>query len=333
MGQLFSRKQPEQTPEDINQLRAARTDYQDTLTAVQTNVQTDIQTNELTPESGQLILKEVQKAFTWLEKNPNATIIEVYANQDATSSEIKRLLAVDKPKKEFKNQLLGIPVIAEEAFSKDLITRAQVIRLKEITSEETDWLAKSGQTATAVDFQQENLKLKTKLQQILEKAELVSFFTEKLNAIKTQTTSNLESDLLTREQKAKAARNSQIHIEDGISTIQNTALKTFFGFLLITICILGGSLAANAAIGRAPAYRILYFLYGAIPFFTPIIILYTIFKRLYVGPLPYYAILPLTIEPATSRLGRLLLFPFYWIPDDTSREMARAFISSVEKVA
>ena len=42
MGQLFSRKQ-QQTPEEVNELRAARTEYQDTLTTLQTNVQTDIE--------------------------------------------------------------------------------------------------------------------------------------------------------------------------------------------------------------------------------------------------------------------------------------------------
>ena len=259
MGQLFSRKQPEQTSEEVNQLRAARTDYQDTLTAIQTNVQTDIQSKELTPDSGQLILKEVQKAFTWLEKNPNATIIEVYANQDATSSEIKRLISIDKPKMELKNQLLAIPVIAEEAFSKELVTRDQVVKLNEFTAEETKWLTKSGPTASSVDFQQEELKLKNQLQQILEKTEPVSFFTEKLNAVKTQSTSILESDLTTREEKAKKARDSQVHIEDGLSAAKSAALQTFFGFLILAICIFGGSLAANAAIGRVPAYRILYF--------------------------------------------------------------------------
>jgi ABC-type sugar transport system permease subunit len=330
MGQTFSRKQL--TPDEVNQLRTARTEYQDTLNSLQTNVQTDIQNKALTPESGQIILTEIQKAFTWLQKNPNATLIEVYANHDATTAEIKRVMAVDKPKKEFQNQILALPVIADEAFGKNLLTSQQVESLKQLSVGEAAWLKKNGSTASTVEFQQENIKVNTNIQKILKKADLVQFVTEKLNATKNAQPSILQSELVTREQKAKEARNATIHIEDGVNTIKNTALTTFFSFLLITICILGGSLAANQAIGRSRPYRILYFLYGAIPVFMPIVILYTVFSRLRYGPIPYYAILPLTIEPATTRIGRILNFPFYWIPDDTSRTLTKAFVESVEKI-
>jgi hypothetical protein len=153
-----------------------------------------------------------------------------------------------------------------------------------------------------------------------------------MDATKAAQPSALQSELLTREQKAKEARNAQIHLEDGAYTIKDTALKTFFGLLLFAICILGGSLAANQAIGRSRPYRILYFIYGIIPIFMPIVILYSIYSRLRFGPIPYYAILPLTIEPATTRLGRILNFPFYWIPDDTSRQLTRTFLDAVEKI-
>lgn len=331
MGQLFSRKQ-QQTPEEVNELRAARTEYQDTLTTLQTNVQTDIENKALTPESGQLILAEIQKAFTWLQKNPNATRIEVYANRDATSAEIKRLIDVDQPKKEFKNQITALPIIADEAFSKDLITREQVTQLKNLSDTELAWITKNGATATSLDFQQEDLKFKTELQKILVTADLVKYCTEKLDAVKTAQPGTLKGELVAREEKAKRARDATIHLEDGVNTIYSTALQTFFGFLLITLCILGGSLAANQAIGRSRPYRILYFIYGALPMFMPIVLLYCIFSRLRYGPIPYYAILPLTIEPATTRLGRILNFPFYWIPDDTSRELTKQFLDSVQKI-
>ena len=330
MGQTFSRK--EQTPEEVNQVRAARTEYQDTLSTLQTNVETDIQNNALTPETGKLVLTEIQKAYSWLQRSPNATLLEVYASRDSTNAEIKRLLDIDTPNRELKNQMLALPVIADEGFSKNLFTRDQVDKLKQLSTTELSWLAKNGITVTPIDFQQEGLKVKTTIQQILEKADLVQFCMDKLEATKTAQPSVLQSELVTREQKAKDARNAQIHIEDGINTVWQVALKTFFGFLIFAICILGGSLAANQAIGRAPAYRILYFLYGAIPIFVPFVFLYTLFSRLRYGPIPYYAILPLTIVPAITRLGRLAMFPFYWIPDDKSRELTRTFIETVEKI-
>jgi hypothetical protein len=330
MGQTFSRK--EQTPEEVNKIRAARTDYQDVLSSFQTNTNTDVQNNALTPETGQLILAQIQKAYTWLQKTPNATLLEVYANRDATTAEIQRLITIDMPTREFKNQIAALPVIAEEAFSKNLYTREQTDKLKQLSTTELAWLTKNSPTATTIDFQQEELKVKTSIQQILEKAELVQFCTGKLDAIKSAQPSILDSELLTREQKAKEARNAQIHLDDGVNTITSVALKTFFGFLLVTFCILGGSLAANQAIGRVRAYRILYFIYGAIPVFMPFVLLYILYSRMRFGPIPYYAILPLTIEPATTRFGRILNFPFYWIPDDKSRELTRAFMETVEKI-
>jgi hypothetical protein len=330
MGQSISRKQP--TTEEVNLLRKARTDYQDTLSALEINVQTDIQKNTLTPETGKIVLDEIQKAYTWLKKNPNASLIEVYANRDATNAEIKRLLNIDKPKREFQNQMTALPVIAEEAFSKNLFTRDQKDKLSQLSTTELEWLKKNGGTANSIEFQQESLKVKTSIQQILEKVDLVQYCTEKMDATKATQPSTLESELISREQKAKQAREATIHLDDGITTIYDTVLKTFFGFLVFTLCILGGSLAANQAIGRARAYRILYFIYGAIPVFMPIVLLYTMFSRLRTGPIPYYAILPLTIEPATTRFGRILNFPFYWIPDDKSRELTKIFIETVEKI-
>lgn len=237
MGQTFSRKQ--QTPEEVNILRKARTDYQDTLVALQTNVQTDIQKNTLTPETGKTVLDEIQKAYTWLQKNPNATLIEVYANRDSTTAEIKRLLTIDKPKREFQNEMTALPVIAEEAFSKELFSRDQKDKLTQLSATELEWLKKNGFKANPIDFQQETLKVKTSIQQILEKADLVQYCTEKMSATKALQPSALESELITREQKAKQAREATIHLDDGVNTIYDTALKTFFGFLLVTVCILG----------------------------------------------------------------------------------------------
>lgn len=331
MGQTFSRKE-KQTPDEVNKIRAARTEYQDTLTSLQTNVQTDIQNKALTPESGQLVLAEIQKAYTWLQKNPNANLLEVYANRDATTTEITRILNVDKPKKEFQNQILALPTLADEAVTKDLITKNQVAKVKHLSETEQAWFTKSAATATALDFQQEELKLKTQLQEILQKADLIQMFTEKLNAVKTAQPSALKSELVTREQKAKEAHNAEVHIDEGVDVVWKTALKVFFGLLVFAICIFAGSLVANQAIGRSRAYRILYFMYGALPIFVPFVLFYILYSRLRFGPIPYYAILPLTIEPATTRLGRLFLFPFYWIPDDTSRQMTRAFMDSIEKL-
>ena len=99
--------------------------------------------------------------------------------------------------------------------------------------------------------------------------------------------------------------------------------------MIITLCLLSGSFAANFAIGRVPAYRVLYFLYGCIPIFTPLVLLYTIYKRIKDGRIPVYTMLPISIDPATTRLGRLLWRPFYWIPDQQAIDAFKHFNDSL----
>ncbi len=330
MGQFWSQKA--QTPDEVNALRAARTEYQDTLSSIQTNVQTDIQKQLLTPESGKLVLDRVQVAYTWLQKNPTATLIEIYANRDATTAEVKRILTVDRPKKEFQNILLALPVLADEALAKSMISKEQVAQLKTLAAKQTQWFDANAAKGNTLDFQQQELTLQTELQQILVKPDIVQFFKDKIDAIKTKQPSTLESELAVRDQKAKAARDAEVHIEDGLNAMKRTILITVGSLFLIALCIYSGSLAANAAIGRAPAYRILYFCYGFLPIFMPFVLLYTIFRRIYTGPLPYYGILPLTILPGETRLGKLLKFPFYWVPDAASNQLTKQFIESVEKI-
>jgi hypothetical protein len=110
------------------------------------------------------------------------------------------------------------------------------------------------------------------------------------------------------------------------------ALKVFFSLLLVAVCIVSGSLAANAAIGRHTGYRVLYFIYGCIPFFVPFIIFYTIYRRISEGPLPYYGILPVSLEAATTTLGKYLWWPFYWIPDHLSVEETDTFQKALEAI-
>jgi hypothetical protein len=42
------------------------------------------------------------------------------------------------------------------------------------------------------------------------------------------------------------------------------------------------------------------------------------YRRIAKGPLPMYAILPVSLEAATTRIGKYLWYPFYWVPDQDS---------------
>jgi hypothetical protein len=114
-----------------------------------------------------------------------------------------------------------------------------------------------------------------------------------------------------------------------VPTVLNTCIQTFAWLFVIAFLLMCGSFAANFAIGRVPSYRILYFIWGALPPFAPFVLLYAIYKRLHDGRLPIYAILPLSIEPATTRFGKYLWYPFYWVPDKEATSAYTAFQASL----
>jgi ABC-type sugar transport system permease subunit len=107
-------------------------------------------------------------------------------------------------------------------------------------------------------------------------------------------------------------------------------LATFFSIigivLLFFLCILAGSLAANDAIGRSATIRTLYFIYAALPIFTPFVLVYYIY-RYFKGTYPlYYNMLPLTTSPGSSWLVQCLKWAFYYVPDANSAAQELEFI-------
>ena len=109
--------------------------------------------------------------------------------------------------------------------------------------------------------------------------------------------------------------------------IMEIFIKTITIIITVFLALVGGSMAANTAIHRAPIIRILYFIYGigagllgllffANPItFIPSLLLLAGLK--YYDYLPHwYAFLPITQIPASTTLGQLLKKPFYWDPAD-----------------
>ncbi len=328
MSTLFGRQQ---TPEEIKEVRQARNSYQDYLSTTQTKTNTDVNRKAITPESGQAILKEVEAGQTWLEKHPNANYNELLTNQDTVTVEINRILKTDAPKRKVKNILLALPFVAEEGVQKKILTAEQAEKLKALAADEEKWYAKSAATATEIQFSQEELKINESIQNLIVNGNEVQYVRNALQNLAGKDTSELQAYLATQESKLKAAKSQQVDIQEGARVAGNTALKVFFGFLIVAFCILCGSFAANFAIGRPPAYRVFSFLYGAFPLFAPFVLLYTIYKRLRYGPMALYAILPLSIEPAVSRLGKLLWYPFYWIPDQNSIDAMKEYTDLLSK--
>jgi hypothetical protein len=331
MGNLLSGSQ-KQNPDELKQVRQARIDYQNYLQQVQTNTNTDVNSKRLTPESGQLILAEVKKGVDWLQKYPNANFSEVLANHDARSTEIKRISSLDVPKREYYNSITALPTLANQYNTEKRIDKLQKEKLIAVSEEHNKWYSKQSSTATPIDISQQQLKLNDTIVTILPDKQIREPFQKDLNKTKTLSPGDLISTIEKAEADIQMRKSQQVDVQEGIDIVMSTAVKVFLGFLLVAFCIVAGSLAANFAIGRSLAYRILYFLWGAIPIFSPFVYLYALYKRLYDGRFPYYAILPLSTEAATTRLGTLLMYPFYYVPDHEAVKAYDMFTESLKSI-
>ena len=329
MSFIFGRQQ---TPEENKENRQQRKTYLDYLTTTKTNVETDVNKQAITPESGQAVLKKIQEGETWLEKHPNANFNEITANQDAVTLEISRILKTDKPKRVIKNIILALPVIAAEGKQQKILTAEQGEVLKEIAANTDKWYKKQSESATEIEFAQEQMKIKDTIQSGLVQQDAVKYVQDKLTPAVNQNTSTLESQIANQEASILAVQSQNVDVKEGASVGISTAKKVFIGLILTFFFLMCGSFAANFAIGRPPAYRVLYFCYGAFPLFAPIVLMYAIYKRLRYGSFPLYSALPIAIEPATSRIGQWIYNPlFYWIPDHNSIQAMKEYTESLSK--
>lgn len=107
--------------------------------------------------------------------------------------------------------------------------------------------------------------------------------------------------------------------------VSSTAGSVIGALFYVMFCLVIGMLAANQAIGREPAYRILYFIYGMI--FAPILAVYYIYLWFNNKAPKIYTLLPITQMVAETSIGRFFLFPFAYKEDKSARDLLVEFMT------
>ncbi len=98
-------------------------------------------------------------------------------------------------------------------------------------------------------------------------------------------------------------------------TFTDTLFTTGVTILIVLLCTLAGSFAANDAIGRSTFIRVVYFIYASIPIFAPFVFIYYIYRYLKGRPPKFFAFLPLFVDDGTRPILGKFLAPFAYIPD------------------
>lgn len=131
--------------------------------------------------------------------------------------------------------------------------------------------------------------------------------------------------LETQQEEVKKLEDEKFSFQRFAKKVTATAGSVIGGLFYVMFCFVIGMLAANQAIGREPAYRILYFIYGAI--FAPILAFYYIYLWFNDKAPKIYTLLPITQMVPETTIGRFLLFPFAYKEDKTARDLLVEFMT------
>ena len=324
MAKLFS-KEPELTPGEIKEIRNARKEYGDFLSTQQQGVNADTKKKILTPETGSRLLAIIKKGQDWLKNNPNANFNEITASRADTDTSLNNERQLNFLRMVVANAIASGPLVIQEAKKRKVIDSALEKKFTALLKEGETWYNKNKDKATPVEYNEYGLDFGDKLKAITADQNILNFMGQEFNKYLFSDSRETKSALAKRQQEMKRQEDAQVDVEKGVGIILSTGMNTFFSFLLVAFLLMCASFAANMAIGRPPAYRVLYFIWGFIPIFAPFVLIYTIIKRVREGRMPMYAILPLSIDPATTRFGKFLWYPFYWVPDEDAVNAFKAF--------
>jgi len=329
MGVFGSKPNNTPSTKTLEVLRKARVEFNDYLDSLQSNTDADIERKALTPETGSLIYATIQETIKWLKDNPNANINELLTKRDDITKKINVYIKTNTPKQQYYNTLIGLPPIIQQLVDQKLTTADKQTAFMPIINTGKVWYDKNKATLSKTDLSQEFQKIKDNITSTFTDSNVINIINNSINNFSKMETSQLNTLIAQQEGAKKKQEEQNIDAATLGSTVLSTATSVFFGLIIFLFFILCGSLAANIAIGRAPAYRILYFIYGAIPIFSPFVIFYSIIKAISKEGLKLYTVLPISVIPATTRVGKVLWAPFYWIPDSHAQTEYDTYMASI----
>ena len=341
-----------QSQEDIDKIQAERKAYYDDIKAFQTKVSDDLKQDKISPETGVELNALIKTSQEWLTNNPNATYLEVNNKHVNFPKLYEPIYEREVP----QNQLLSL-IYALQAIFDGFSSKLEDDK-KLSSSQKSDWITMINSVKPVLDnelkwyqnnpgkdgiiYTQQHDTLITKIVNIttildtkmnFSGADSVSGYV-KLNGKKEKNPSPwLMKDQVSKNKATRDALAAQQYNNTKlVAESTSIALSIFGSFILIAIIIYGASLAANLAIGRDIYYRIFYFIFACNPVITPIVFAYTALMALKGNPIPYYGILPISTEPATTRLGKILWYPFFYIGDQFEVKSKADFVAHLTAV-
>lgn len=319
---LVARTKPKVSKEDSEAMNQKRKTLTIMLEDAKKAVKDDEDNETLFPETVRALYSLIQEFDTWLTTNPYAAVPELDAKQQEFEKQFKQTkelsetyngfaFAAGKLSIAYLDNFIANKYVTESdiAYLRPKLTKVATIFLERPDEEFMSKLERAGKVMPREEIQKALQLLEKKVPPAVMKDAQTSFSSLKYKDLRDKVKSLGGKTAITIQ--------SDVSVSQGVSIVADTAAKVFVGLLSFVLCLLAGSFAANFAMGRDAKYRILYFIFGALPQFAVFVLLYVILQRFRLGPgkIPWYALLPLTTTPATSRLGAIFLWPFLYSPD------------------
>ena len=322
--------------EEQEKIRQARTGFMDLIQNYQTRVFNLKEKAKLTPESANEIITYNDTTYKWLNDNPKANLLEVQAQRDTYKQHVENILSTDKPRAMFMSYYAGLPLISDELAKTNTIDDAQRKVIMKEAADTKAWYEANKESTNKIELETYLENSKTRILQSITDLKTRGRVRDELDRTKNGSAEEYASIQSSLKKNEERVRDAEFKAATIFETAWGTALTIFGSIFLFAILAFSGSLVANTAIHRPVSYRILYFIWGFIPLFAIPVFLYFIFKRIRIGPLHLYTLLPIVSSTPEyeNELGwftRFIRSAVVYYPDEAIDIMAVEFKNSLEK--
>ncbi len=316
------------TPEEQEKVVSLRTEFSDSMNALQTKSFQDEKSGNLSPESVKQIFKIIETNQEWLIKNKSAKYVEIFSKYQDYKSAVKGVKDADIPRRKLDQVIKAFAFLVEIFLQRKTFDEEAKKKLLEKHGALQTWYSKNASTTDVITFQQQYQTFIDQIRAIITNADKQTLFVNEIQGI-----SNVRPDLFPKVLEKlevqvgatkKKIESTPLDAKELVTDTSKKVYDTIFVVLKFALKLFAASLAANMAIVESRPIRVLYFLFTFLmPGIYILVLIGAVVLRIYKGQLPLYALLPLTTNgPGESALGRLLKKPFYWIEDDTYKKMS-----------
>ena len=295
--------------------------------------------SQLIPDNPSQMIRLNDEYRAWLTANPSASASSIGVQREAYERKMKNLLASTDVRKEYVTLMIVVGnSIADQNSRKELTTGDKKV-LDNALKKMGDWYDISDNRfyASVVDYNGRIQQFKDNVLGGLKDPKIRQFYQDKFAEVKAQSANpeKVRAEGEARKQAREKLADAEFRTDDVVDSMTQTIADWAYFLIINVVRIFAGFLAANTAIHRPAAYRILYFIWASIPIYTIPVFIYFILKRVRTGPLHLYGLLPLleTTYDAEMEHGffvRWLRSPFTYYHDTHIDVLAAEYQKSLE---